>query len=336
MTSKISISQFGILIFIGSVTFLSVLTSNSINDNVIDSILSAIIACVIGALLSIPMFVNTDSEFLKKIGIVYAVYFIISDIILLAQIENMYSNTIYPAQTTMFLGAMALIVACYGAYKGIETIARSGTIVFAGFVFCMILLICGTAYSICIENYEVLLHNGYNDTVRNTVIIFAKSSFLPQAFILLRFLNKKPSKAFFIWQIISLVAIVLSLSLIMYALGRFAKIQMYPFYTLSSVATLAPIQSMDIIFSYMWLSVICIRLALSLFLSSECLKDFAPKKIRKYMPIALVPIIFLGTFVGIKYNFFEVLVYVNMYLPIVIIILGFIIPLINVIKEKKR
>ncbi len=337
MKSKISTTELYIIGFISSILFLASFTSNTISDKITDSLFSTFLAIIFGIILSFPLFLSKHKQVEKTpIDIIYAIYFFISDVIILTQIQNMFSNTIYPDVEPVFLGIFVLSVAAYGAYKGIQAVGRSSIFVFCFIIFCILLITFGSLSLLDVENTEVMFYTGYSDSIYNSLKIFARSSVLPQLVILYRYANKELGYFFYVWQGVTLVCIISVFTLIMYGLGRFANIQMFPFYCLTSVSSLGPIRRMDLVFSMMWISALIIRFATDLFLIKECIGGYINGKVKKYIVTICAVLIIFFSYIMLELGLMDILTLLLLYSPIFTIILGFLFPLINLLKERNK
>lgn len=336
MKTKISLSQFYILMFISNISFVTFISSDALNNNFFDSLVSIALAFVLGGLLAIPIFLKENKTTKSRLAdAFYAFYFIVSDIIILTQILSVFSNTIYYNVSPVILSVTLLAVAIYGCVKGLEAVSRTAFFIFLIFILSFIFLGLGLVNLAKADNSEVLFYNNYTDSIKNTCLIFACSSYLPQTVLLCRFLNKKLDYNFFVWQGISMLALLLIFLAIVFCLGRFAKTQMYPFYSLFSVATLEPIQRMDNIFSLIALSFLTIRFSVDLILTKECFRKIVKKRFEFLIPVLSALVILLASVVLSNFNLVYYISNITLLKPIPIIFLGFILPLISLIKEKK-
>lgn len=337
MRTKISLNQFYILMFISNILFVTYISSDALGNNFFDSIISIALAFIIGALLSIPIYLKKQNTVQSKLGdAFYAFYFIFSDIIILTQILSVFSNTIYYNVSPVILSLSMLVIAFYGAQKGIEAVSRAAFFIFIIFILSLIFLGLGLVNLAKADNSEVLFYSGYSDCFKNTWLIFSASSYLPQSVMLLRYLNKKLDYKFFVWQGISMISLILIFLAIVFCLGRFAKTQMYPFYSLFSVATLEPIQRMDNIFSLITLTFLTTRVSVDLILTKECFRKIVKKRFEFVIPIISAVIILCVSVIFSELNLVYYISNITLLKPVPIIFLGFILPLISLIKEKKQ
>lgn len=350
MTGKITTSQFFILYFLSSTYYLSTISSEALRDNFSDSLISALLSGLLGIVLSLPLLSLHDKNgetsiqykirrdfggFAKVLFVFYMVYFIVSDVIILALMQSLLTSTIFSTVPPLLIGFMAMLVAYYGACKGLETVARAGLIAFVIMLLGTILIFLGVLPVFNFNNREIMFYKGFGDVGINTITIFARSTFLPQMVLLLSSVQGKITKASFWWT--GGVA-VLSWSVIIFiihSLGGFAGTQLFPVYTLSAVSQLAPLQRLDIVFTLIWLTTLTIRLSCDLLAIQACLKTSVALKRSRYI-IGGVGMLILVLAVCITDNYFITgMIYSGFFMTIPAVLLGFGIPLYIKIKERK-
>lgn len=291
MKGKITANQFFILLFLSSVYYISTIGSESLKDNFSDSLISVLASGVIGVLLSLPLInlhgkgMDLKSSIRRCFGglsttvlVLYAAYFLLGDIAILSLMEGVLAGTVFPTIPSTLIGAMAVLVAIYGAMKGVEAVARAGLVIFVITVIGSLAIFIGALPLFRFENREVFMFNGPGDAINNTLVIFARSTFLPQSVMLLSSVQGKLAKKNIWWNTgVALMGITVFI-IIIHCLGSFADTQLFPVYTLSSVSQLMPIQRMDIVFSAVWLMGLSLRLSCDFLAIKNCLKPMHSKK----------------------------------------------------------
>ncbi|MFI3207381.1 MAG: GerAB/ArcD/ProY family transporter [Clostridia bacterium] len=338
MKEKIISKQLFVLMFLSAFSFVSTLSSDALGDNIWDSILSVFIAFGLNIALSIPIFLlfkkeNTvpekiaESIYFKPLALFYLLFFVLSNSIEITQLENLFINTIFPDAPPIILASLLLLASVYGAIKGVEAVARASYFVFVFALIGLVLIVLGSFYLIDIDKREVFFYNGTDDMLWNTVVIFSRISTLPQLAILI-FCVKDKAKitGFFTSQICVATACALIFVILVLCMGRFASTQIYPIYTLFTVAKLKPLERLDSIFSFVWLMIFTLKLSVSF----VAIKIFFDKKA---VYISAVIMLFLSTsFVGISVLPTS---YIQLFLIIPSLILGFFVPLYYLRKGKK-
>ncbi len=347
---KITANQFFVLMYLSSITYVSTLNSSALNNNFTDSLLSAILSAVFSILLSLPIFFLHDksNEFcaysiIKKrvkafsyiIFSLYIIYFLICDILMLSLLVDLLVSTIFPSIDPIFIAVMVLVAASYGAYKGIESVARAGLIVLVLAIIGLILVLLGLINLYNEDNRQVFLYNGVSDMLSNTVVIFIRSSFLPQALFLLSYVKGKTVKKSVITNSFTGIFTYIVIFFVIHCLGLFASIELFPIYTLSSVSKLLPIQRLDILFVMLWFSILVIKISSDFVAISACFKNTFYQKYKKQFFI-ICGFIVLGftAILSVNFQFKQILLH-----PIVtgmfIVVLGIFIPLILSIRRKE-
>ncbi len=274
MTNKISNAQIFITLMLCSNLFITSLSSNALNDNIWDSMLSIIIVFAINLIISIPIIlmykkgislqqIFKDNVSYKIFAIIFLAYFIVVDVLSLLRFQTFQINTNNQDSPTIVLVFLVLLTAFYGAYKGIDCIGRSSIIVFLFFIIGIILCVIGLFDNIRLDYSEKFLADGNSELFSNSLLIFSRSNILPQLFILSHFSNKKIAP-FYLFQILSVLILILIFFLTVVCLGRFAGTQNYPIFSLFTVSKLMPLERFDAIYTIISFMLISLKISVDI------------------------------------------------------------------------
>ncbi len=340
---KITSGQFFVLMYLSSITYVSTLNSSTLNNNFTDSLLSVIASSLLSIILSLPVFFLHDKyeefnaqklikskakSFCVVIFSLYIIYFLICDVIMLSLLIDLLVSTIFPSIQPIYIAFMVLIVSAYGAFKGIESIARAGLIILVLAVIGMLLVILGLFNLYDSDNRQVVLYNGFSDMLSNTVVIFIRSSFLPQALFLLSFVKGRTVKNSIITNSFTGVFTYIVIFFIIHCLGLFATIELFPVHTLSSVSKLLPIQRLDIVFVMLWFAILVIKISTDFIAIGSCIKNSFIRKHRKLFFISCAAVVLIFTFLLSQNNSFKMILVDPIITGSLILLLGLILPII--------
>lgn len=337
MDKKISKSQLAVTLLLSSIFFVCTISTTALNENLWDSIISVIIAFTVNFLMSLPLLKLAESDKniselirenrnIRLLLVIYLVYFLINNALVLLQTETLYSNTIHQNDEAILLVALVLLVSIYGCIKGIESVCRAGLIIFVISVLGILLMYLGLVDFFNMNNREVFFYNGFSDTMSNFIVIFTRSSTLPQLAILLAFVKKdtKITANYAIFNAISTFILASAFFMVVCTMGRFTLVQSYPMYSVFSFAKIEPFEGVDALFSLTWLTILSVKISLDLIAMKNILFCIGIKKHEKTYVIVTAGMIFALFFV-----FSNITEYINLIEILVlflIIITGFIIP----------
>lgn len=343
MKEKVSSKQVFTVLFLSSILFIASLSSESLNYNLWDSVCSVLIAFAFNVILSIPIFLLRKNnknllsqlkrnKFFAVFALLYIFYFLVSDIVTLSSMQNLFLNTLYPDVSPIILALLILATAFYGAYKGIEAVARSGFIVLLFFVIGIILTLLGLIDIIEFTNREQFFYEGYNDLFSNAAVVFSRCSIIPQLAIF-SYCIKGEMKLwkFSLTQLFASLIVVFIIFITVFCLGRFSQTQIYPFYTLFTVSRLAPFERLDAIFSIIWLMVLTFKLSLNILI----VKLISSKSNKNNVLVLLVycVLVLIGS-VFLVENYILTLSIIQLISIIFSVILGSLLPLFYCVKGK--
>ncbi len=336
------------MMFLSSIFFISVLSMNALSENLWDSIISVFAAFLFNILLSFPIFMlkskgkNTaailsESKKFKFILVFYALYFILSDILVLLQIQTMFLNTIYPDNSALILIVLVLSVSFYGAFKGTESVGRSSLVVFITVIICLSLVFLGIVDFFDLSNREQFFYTENNDSVTNFISIFSRASILPQLCILSFSVNGNMNfSSYSLFQLLGGFLCAFSFFMIVLTMGRFAETQLYPLYSLFSFSSIPPFERIDVLFSIIWLMTLCVKISTDLL----CIKSLfiRPTMIKHQNKSAFISAIIIGTIsiFAINFNLMTHFSSIQYFVCVSSLFLGVLIPLILLANKKNK
>ena len=269
----------------------------------------------------------------------YAIYFLFTCIHTLALFKIFLSNVINPPISTEVLLTTMVIAASYGAYKGVEGLARAAGIILFFMVISIFLIGISLLGNLDSLNFEPFLYTGNESFLSGTMFMISRSACIPAMAILLPLSKGKHRKGIFLWNLGTYSLIIISIILLVGSMGDFLKTQLFPVYTAASVAKIGALEHMDALYLGIWTMGIFIKLALFFMLSGECAKKVVGERTGKFFifGFGLIMILF-GVFLNknaISSGFFE-----SHILLFYMLIVGVVIPLalliFRVFKNKNR
>lgn len=293
----ISAGQLFSLLFIGRIII--VLTINAQlagGDSILDNTVSAVFALALNFVLIIPLWllyrrrpalnVLDSSYFLfGKIGtvicMIYAVYFVVVNWYYLSFFQLYIGNVMNPNTPVWIVAAAVLVVSCYGAFKGVEAIARASgvilVIICAGIIFIIVTLFS----EINPLNYEPLLYRGPRQAVTGVMLFLARSTGFASLAVMLPKTKGRKKLGFVLWNVGVYVFITVLLLVIVGAAGDYLKNQLFPVYAASALAEAGPFQRLDAIYLGIWMMGLFVKIAFDLFLISVCITKIWSEKAGK-------------------------------------------------------
>lgn len=311
----ISVSQMFSMLFISRLvveTTYSVIMTEG--NNLFDHILSAGIAFFVVILLILPVYflfkidtsmdvLDNSYELLGKAGSlvsgIYALYFLFTCVHTLALFKIFLSNVINPPVSTEVLLTTMVIAASYGAYKGVEGLARTSGIILFFMIISMLFIGLSLAKQTDCLNFSPFLYQGTKSFEGGIMFMVSRSSCIPAMAILFPMAKGNLKKGIFVWNLSIYALISVVILLMVGSMGDFLQTQLFPVYTAASIAKIGSLEHLDALYLGIWTMGIFIKLSLFFMLSGECVKKVAGEKLGKFFVLIFGFImIFFGIFLN--------------------------------------
>lgn len=247
-----------------------------------DMLISVGVSLVVLLLFSLPVYFclkkgksPLDSRALSVLYSVYFCFFAALSISRFAYFSSSKMNTELSMVVVIILVALASI---YGAYLGIESIARFGFV-------CAILLVLTlvAVLGLNIHNfYEVNLYplsvNSRLDVVKNS-ILFTCNSVAPAYLLALSpRVNGNFAKPYIYALASSYCAIFLLVLFCLGVMGSSADLQAYPMYALFQLASIGAFARLDMLHTAFWILAVLLKTAILIYCASITIKRFTHGK----------------------------------------------------------
>lgn len=300
-SNQIRASQLYIILFISrSILLLTVNNVMSDGENLQDYIISTLLALTANFVFVIPVYfimkkapekdifqISADcfGKWGKVVSVFYGLYFLIMISYYLGFFLLFMSNVMEPYVSLELISLCVVIVACYAAWKGIETIARTATVltvvVVAGLLFIIVTLI----PEINTLNYLPFCDKGPDQALKGAALLLSRSSGLAALMLLLPKTKGHKKTGFVLWNITIALLMVGMLFVIVGALGGYLNYQLFPVYSAASFADAGVMERMDALFIAMWIGALVIKASFDLNLFTVCTQNIS-SELKKWPVVA--------------------------------------------------
>ena len=283
MKTKISALQLYLMLFLSRVIVSITINVQTVGgSNLIESIFSSLGLFLYLTVFSLPLFVLhkshpeasllqiAENNFGRGVSVpmsaIYALYFIVMNIFSLSLFLTLLVNTTDP-------------VASRFAIRGIETISRASVCIFTLFMLGMGMIFLAVSPNVTPHYLMPLFYDGIGQTVQGLLVFIARCSSLAEFAVLMPFLTNTDTKSgkshrvlgFVVWNGGITVFLGVLLFFIVSCLGEYAALQVFPAYTLASIAEIAGIQRLDALFIGISMMALIVRIACGLFCIAVCM-----------------------------------------------------------------
>lgn len=210
------------------------------------------------------------------VSLIYLLFFIILGINCVSQFSTFITDVFFP-QSSIILGAILLLVSgVYAAYKGLEGIGRSATIVFVIFLSLLIFLFFSSWEGMNILNYAPVIGLKAKQIWSAVVNDMYRSNELVAIAVLLPYVNNMRKGTYYAiaGKLIMLEVITFFMITV---LGGYANEITFPFFSLGSYSSKNVIERMDAIYLIAWVLTAIINISVIIIMLSDILKNIYKK-----------------------------------------------------------
>lgn len=296
-TGKISANQLFTIAFLMRIVIAITIDSRLVGgNNLLDLAVSGVLFLVLNLILILPTWflhkkypdldiIDAAQFGLGKLGIavaiVYALYLLLMNGYSLSFFQLFMENEVNPQTPVWMISAAILITACYGAFLGLEAIARTGGFIFLAVCAGMLFLLVSLLPEIKGENFVPLLYNGPELTFQGVLLLLSRSAFYCVIPLLLPHTTGTMRFKYLIWNVSLSLFFIVMLLVVCGSLGPMASLGIFPVYTAAALAQAGPFQRLDAVYIGIWMMGLFLTLSLDLYLISFSIQKVFGKKAGK-------------------------------------------------------
>jgi spore germination protein KB len=326
--SYISTAQIVLVLFITrllfSSTYMSVLkTGNYIQD----TLFSIPIIFIVNFITAIPLLMllkrhpgHNPVECTMKIAgkgvgsivaVFYYLFFLLNAAVVTGNYENYFSATMIPDVNSFLVGFIVLIVCLYGVLKGIETIARFGSIVAIIYMITLIIIFISLEPMMDLDTLKPVFYTGTSYLMSSSIMNYNLSIQILAFAFLAPYMRQGGSlgKAYAGWNLLTSIILFMLMFYIVTVTGSFGAEQMYPLQTLATLTKISSFERLDAIHMVSWILNTIITITLYIYLAISCLLKTGLNKHRRVLALVSgVAVFFVATFLSRNFNFLQVVI----------------------------
>ena len=237
MEHTISAAQFFAVQFLIRVTMTIALDPSAIaGENPLNTLLSYGLAMVLGAGLAVPVWLLHRQPGMafgeqarqalgplgRVVGLFYILYFVAANALSLGAFLELLEKRLHPEFPLVLILAAVVAVAAYGAWRGLETIARAGA--------CLcVLVLAGTALLFGTAagrfQWENLQPLGDAPALRGAAVFLSRTSLFAEMAVLLPYVRGRRGLGFALWSLGTTIFVAALTLLLAGCLGPYAATQ---------------------------------------------------------------------------------------------------------------
>lgn len=291
MNSKVSVFQFYSTLFLTRLLVtLTYIPEYKNGVTVSDLIFQTLLRFVFGIIIMIPVFLlqrkkggellNTNSAFNKIKAVIFSIVFFYFSITTVSRLDLFAGTVVFPETDVKLLLLLVVVFCGYCAYLGLEPISRSAVLfvipVFLSLLFISFVLV----KKVDLLNLTPLFYNGALPVLKTSLNAVGRT--VEYAIIAVSFplVEGNTKKGFFVW----ITAQTLITAVIFFfegtVLGAFSNMQLFPVYTIASMAQCLFFRGLGAIITGVWILCAILKISLLIFLQSKLISEaFGVKRI---------------------------------------------------------
>jgi spore germination protein (amino acid permease) len=309
--SYISSGQIILVLLVTRLLFSTTYQSSLDAGNSIQDILpSIIINFVTNIVIAVPIFmllkrhpghdlVECASKAFGKgisfiVAMLYYLFFLFYAISYTGNFDNLFVNSLIPNVSVPLTTFLLLIVCVYGVIKGIESIARVGSVAAIFYLISLVVLFISVLPLVNLGYLKPLFYNGPKYMIGATAINYSLSIQIICIAFLTSFQRQGGStkKTYHIWNLVSMLTLFVLEFFIVTTMGAFGSEQFDPLQVLSSLTSYNIFQSLNAVDFIPWILNTIIAVSVFIYLAVLCLLKTGLNKHRKLIVIITGIIVF--------------------------------------------
>ena len=212
------------------------------------------------------------------IAVIYAFYFFYAILHTVSFFDTMVSYVFNPNLSVTMLSAIGIVATIYGAYKGVQILARASALFCVMIGIMLLILVCTLIPKVDFLNLEPFSIDNLPTATKMTLSALGKNACIPSMVMLFPLTNGKTKTLSVLWAFTVYTSMSILTVFMVSVLGEYLYTQTFPVYTLTAVASLGVTRRLDGIFMGVWLVGMFVRISLLLRLFSMCTEKFYGEK----------------------------------------------------------
>lgn len=279
---NISAGQLALVLFVSRVSVsLTNIQSVSVGTFAPDILVSFVLSYFFVILFCLPIIlcIKKGQSPLKNKGIAifYGIYFLFYCSVNILRFSYFAATRMTPQLSMVFIIISLSISMLYGAYMGLEAIARFGSFCAVLLVLVMLVVLCLNLDSVNLLNLYPVMVNSRQNVLTNS-LLFASNTIEPAvALALSSRVNGDASKALIKGVSWAFLLVFVLLFFVVAVLGGSANMQAFPIFSLFQIASFMAFSRIDIIHTSFWTLAVFMKCSLLVYCASSMTQKYSKK-----------------------------------------------------------
>lgn len=290
MNNKISAFQFYSILFLTRLlTTLTYIPAYTKEINVSDMIFQTLFRFLFAVIITLPLFYlkdkygkdeNVSKGIFNKIkAVIFSFVFFYFSISTVARLDLFAGTVVFPETDVKFFLLFVVAFCAYGAYLGLEPIARSAVLTVFPVMLSLVVIVLALVKKIDFLNLSPLFYNGLMPLIKTSANAVGRTVEYAIIAVSFPYVEGNMKKGFYIWMTIQTFVTAGIFFLEATVLGNFSQMQLFPVFTLASMAEFSFFDGLEAIITGVWILCAFLKISLLLYLQTNILSNaFKVKK----------------------------------------------------------
>lgn len=290
MNSKISVFQFySILLLTRLLITLTYTPAYTKDITASDMIFQTVLRLVFGIIITVPVFLlnkkygierrDRKSTFNKIKAVIFSAVFFYFSVTTVSRLDLFAGTVVFPETDVKFLLLLVVAFCAYGAYLGIEPIARSAVLFIIPVLMSLAFICLMLVKKVDLLNLTPLFYNGALPVFKTALNAVGRTVEYAVIAVSFPFVTGNSKKGFFIWMAVQTLLTAVIFFFEGTILGAFSRMQLFPVYTIASIAQCLFFRGLGTLITGMWILCAFLKISLLIFLQSKLISEaFGVKK----------------------------------------------------------
>ena len=231
----------------------------------------------------------------------YVVLYLYHSAVSVVQYQLFVMDTMLPQVSVWILTTAILVTACYGAMLGIEALARASGFFLAIIFVSLLVIFCALFPKVTWEHFSPVKDINFSEIARKSVATTTWMLEIGTMAVIFPYVHGKIGRNLLVWSVGEGLTLAVVAFLTVGVLGEYLGTQMFPFYTVASMAEIGSLQRQDALFVGVWTMGLYVRVALFLVAASLCVTSFFGEKAGRWALFVGGGLVWGGSLVLLRY-----------------------------------
>jgi spore germination protein KB len=217
------------------------------------------------------------------VTVLYGVLFLVLAFSPVSRFSFFVTSAMQPEKGRWFFPILIMLPVCFGATKGIQAIVRTGALFSALGMIAIVAIVAALIKRMDMLNVYSPLYDGVYEVVNSGALMLANSMELSMILMLAPKVRGKLFGAYIGYSFLASVFLFLIMFTVTAVLGPFARLQLFPFYSVAGVAKIGELANLSALEAAVWIVGVFIKSSVYILLSAQCFSTVVLKRTPKLL-----------------------------------------------------